>query len=160
MKMRKGRKENTLTVSSIEALVVRHKVYRMYDGNNLHLEVQPCGTKRWRFVYRYQHKRVSITFGNYPEVSIEQARKFAQEARQCQDAYKQPLKVKKLFADKEEILNHQIQRNIATCNRHKDALVTRFIGFVDKWVKMLRHDTEIIAALEARVAKYKQNETS
>ena len=53
------------------------------DGNGLYLQLYPTGSKVWRF--RYDHpiskKRTKTTIGNYPEISIAQARQQREEWR-------------------------------------------------------------------------------
>ncbi len=57
------------------------KQYKLYDGDGLYLLVTPRGKKYWRFDYRYDGKRKTISFGKYPEVSLAEARKKRLEAR-------------------------------------------------------------------------------
>ncbi|MDY4280574.1 MAG: integrase arm-type DNA-binding domain-containing protein [[Pasteurella] mairii] len=53
------------------------------DGNGLFLELKPTGAKVWRF--RYSHpttnKRTKITIGNYPDITLAQARQQREEWR-------------------------------------------------------------------------------
>lgn len=65
---------------------VRHakpqeKIYRLFDGRGLYLEVNPAGGKYWRFKYRFNGKERRMAFGVYPDVSLAQARDRREDAR-------------------------------------------------------------------------------
>lgn len=51
------------------------------DGNGLTLLVAPTGAKLWRFRYRYGGKEGMLALGQFPEVSIAEARRLRDEAR-------------------------------------------------------------------------------
>jgi len=60
----------------------QEKVYTLADGEGMYLEVTPLGTKIWRMSYRQPNgKRTRLTFGTYPEVSLQQARQRRFEAQ-------------------------------------------------------------------------------
>lgn len=51
------------------------------DGGGLTLLVKPGGAKLWRFRYRYAGKENMLAFGQFPEVSLAEARNRRDEAR-------------------------------------------------------------------------------
>jgi integrase len=55
--------------------------YSINDGGGLFLFVGSTGSKLWRFVYTFNGKRGKIAFGAYPAVTLEAARRKAEEAR-------------------------------------------------------------------------------
>ena len=59
----------------------KRKLYRLYDGQGLYLEVTPNGGKYWRFKYRFNNKECRIAFGVYPDVSLLAAREKREQAR-------------------------------------------------------------------------------
>ncbi|MEK7994745.1 MAG: tyrosine-type recombinase/integrase [Planctomycetota bacterium] len=59
----------------------KEKPYKLSDGGGLHLLVQPNGRKGWRFRYRLFDKANMLSFGNFPEVSLADAREKTIEAR-------------------------------------------------------------------------------
>jgi integrase len=59
----------------------RDKVFRMFDGLGLYLEVTTKGGKLWRWKYRHQGKEKRLALGVYPEVSLLRAREKCAEAR-------------------------------------------------------------------------------
>lgn len=52
-----------------------------FDGKGLYLLVGPNGQKGWRFKYRFEGREKLLSFGTYPEVSLEEARKRRLAAR-------------------------------------------------------------------------------
>lgn len=54
---------------------------RLADGGGLYLQVGPSGSKSWLFIYRWAGKRPEIGLGPYPQVSLADARRRAEEAR-------------------------------------------------------------------------------
>ncbi|MBI4996777.1 MAG: tyrosine-type recombinase/integrase [Rhodocyclales bacterium] len=51
------------------------KSRKLADQNGLYLYVSPQGTKSFRFDYRFAGKRFTVTFGLWPAVSLDEARK-------------------------------------------------------------------------------------
>ncbi|MGZ8199642.1 MAG: Arm DNA-binding domain-containing protein, partial [Methylosarcina sp.] len=45
------------------------KPYKLADEKGLYLFLTPQGGKLWRFDYRYEGKRKTLSFGAYPDVS-------------------------------------------------------------------------------------------
>lgn len=58
------------------------RLVKLYDGHGLYLDVQPTGSKAWRFRYRQASgKETTITLGPYPELSLADARDKRTELR-------------------------------------------------------------------------------
>jgi len=53
----------------------------MFDGEGLYLEVTPTGGRLWRLKYRFGGKEKRLAIGQYPALSLADARQRAQEAR-------------------------------------------------------------------------------
>jgi hypothetical protein len=75
------------TVASLSEATVRNvrpqeKAYRLFDGGGLFLLVTPAGGKLWRFKYRFEGRENLISFGTYPETSLEAARSQRDAARE------------------------------------------------------------------------------
>ena len=51
------------------------------DGSGLYLLVNTNGSKWWRFDYRFQNKRKTLSFGTYPDTSLKNAREKRDDAR-------------------------------------------------------------------------------
>lgn len=63
-----------LTDTKLRALKPRPDVYRVADSNGLAIEVRPTGSKLWRYRYRYAGKASMVTLGEYPSVTLADAR--------------------------------------------------------------------------------------
>jgi hypothetical protein len=73
----------------------REKSYKMVDGFGLHLLVTPSGGKLWQMQYRFLKKQKLLSFGAYPAVSLEDARKKRGEAKEQLAKGQDPGQVKK-----------------------------------------------------------------
>lgn len=68
--------------TTIKAAKPKEKKYKLADGGGLYLLVMPSGGKLWRMDYRINGKRKELTFKTYPEVSLADARKKRDAARE------------------------------------------------------------------------------
>lgn len=59
----------------------QQKDFRISDGGGLSLLVKVNGTKRWQYDYRFKSKGNRLGFGVYPDTTLENARRKAEEAR-------------------------------------------------------------------------------
>ena len=50
------------------------KTITLKDGGGLFLYVEPNGSKRWRFRYRFNDKPCLLSLGLYPNVTLKEAR--------------------------------------------------------------------------------------
>jgi integrase len=72
-----------LTQLQIKAAKPKDRPYKLADGGGLYVEVMPTGGKLWRMKYRQPDgKENRLSFGNYPEVSLVDARAKRDSARQ------------------------------------------------------------------------------
>jgi integrase len=73
----------------------KDRPYKLADGGGLYLTVQPHGAKLWRMDYSFGGTRKTLSFGAYPAVSLEQARKRREEAKKLLADDVDPSDVKK-----------------------------------------------------------------
>lgn len=59
----------------------RDKVYRLSDAKGLAIEIRPSGQKIWRYRFRLDGKANMFTLGDYPAISLADARQRLEEAR-------------------------------------------------------------------------------
>lgn len=71
-----------LTDTIIRSLTPGPKPIKKADEKGLFLLVQPSGGKLWRLKYRIEGKEKKLGLGRYPDVSLKEARKRRDEARQ------------------------------------------------------------------------------
>mgnify|MGYP003395559690 CR=1 FL=1 len=79
-----------LTDKAVKAAQPREKLYRIFDGEGLYLEVHPNGAKYWRMKCRINGREDRLAFGVYPKVSLSEARQKRLEAQETLDAGKNP----------------------------------------------------------------------
>lgn len=70
-----------LTDAKVKTLKPKEKTYRILDAERLYIEVRTSGTKIWRFKFTLHGKEGTLSFGEYPAVTLQQARKLKDEAR-------------------------------------------------------------------------------
>ena len=120
----------------------REKEYSLSDGQGLILSIRPTGTKNWLFKYYkpFTKKRTNISFGNYPETSLADARKLRGEAREL---------LAKEVDPKEYKANHNRQQQAAHGNTLK------FVS--DSWLEVKKsqvsqdHAFDIYRSLELHI---------
>ena len=85
-----------LTATQVNNAKPKAAMYKMFDGGGLFLQVNPSGGKYWKLKYRKDNgKEGLITFGGYPALSLEQARRKRDEARANKAAGLDPGEVKR-----------------------------------------------------------------
>jgi len=83
-----------LTDIAIRNAKPRAKPYKLADALGLFLLVQPSGGRLWRLKYRIGGREKKLGFGTYPDVSLSDARKRRDEARELIAAGKDPSREK------------------------------------------------------------------
>ncbi len=76
--------------------------YKLFDSGGLFLHVQPNGRKYWRLKYRFNRKEKLMALGTYPEVSLADARRARDQAKEQLRNYIDPVnerRLKKLFVE-------------------------------------------------------------
>lgn len=70
-----------LTDESIQALKPKDKAYKIADGGGLNLHVLPSGSKSWRIKFAFGGKEQTLVLGQYPQISLQDARTSLAEAK-------------------------------------------------------------------------------
>jgi len=60
----------------------KDKLYKLFDGGGLYLQVNTSGYKCWKYDYRIGKARGTYTIGQYPDVSLKSAREDHRQARE------------------------------------------------------------------------------
>ena len=71
-----------LTDINIKKAKPGDKGRKLFDGGGLYLLIETTGGKLWRYKYHFNGKEKLLTLGKYPDVSLQEARKRHQEARE------------------------------------------------------------------------------
>ena len=71
-----------LTIKEIENAKPHSNSYKLVDGRGLCLLISPTGAKLWRWRYRFDGKEKMMALGEYPFVTLKEARERHVAARQ------------------------------------------------------------------------------
>jgi integrase len=73
----------TMPLSDVKIRSVKGsaKLSKLSDGEGLQLWVSPAGGRSWKLAYRLNGLQKLVTFGTYPEISLQQARDRRDEAK-------------------------------------------------------------------------------
>lgn len=116
------------------------KMYRLSDTHGLVVQINPTGSKLWRYRYRFAGKEKMLALGSYPDVSLAEARAMRDKARTDLKNGLDPSLVKKI--DNLSIMS----QNEATFER-----VAREWHDLNKGTWVARHSDDIINSLERDV---------
>lgn len=82
-----------LTDAKLRSLKPKDAVYRVADSQGLCIEVRPSGSKIWRYRYRFAAKANMLSLGEYPGVTLAQARSERDKHRALVKAGSDPVQV-------------------------------------------------------------------
>jgi integrase len=72
-----------LTIKEIDGAKPSDKPYKLADGGGLCLLIAPSGAKLWRWRYRFDGKEKMMALGEYPLITLKDARERHSEARKA-----------------------------------------------------------------------------
>lgn len=129
-----------LNDTQIKALKPKAKVYTVTDGLGLSIQVEPTGSRLWRFRYQFENKPKLISIGKYPDVSLLQARERRDAAR-------------KLVADGVDPSQHRKDVKVAKIQAQENSFEKVARLWHDHWKqnKNDRHINYVLRRLEADV---------
>lgn len=84
-----------LSDTSVRNAKAQDKALKLFDGGGLFLFVSPAGGKLWRLKYRFQGKEKLLALGAYPDISLKDARKKREEAKELLAKDVDPAEAKK-----------------------------------------------------------------
>lgn len=79
-----------LTDPAVRNAKPTEKSYRLTDGGGMYLEIMPNGSKYWRMKYRFAGKEKRLALGVYPKMSLSDARKEREKAKDFLKGGKDP----------------------------------------------------------------------
>lgn len=92
-----------LSDTEIKGAKPQDKVYRLFDGGGLYIEITTKGQKWWRLKYRFEGKEKRISLGVYPPVSLLNARKKREELKDKIARGIDPLQERKQIKESKEV---------------------------------------------------------
>ena len=84
-----------LTDTKLRSLKPRAKPYQVADGGGLFIEVMPGGSLVWRMRYRLTGRQEKVTFGQYPAISLADARLYREESKAAIAHGQSPMRVRR-----------------------------------------------------------------
>lgn len=129
-----------LNDTQIKALKPKAKVYSVTDSLGLSIQVEPTGSRLWRFRYQFENKPKLISIGKYPDVSLLQARERRDGAR-------------KLVANGVDPSQHRKDIKVAKIQAQENSFEKVARQWQEHWKqdKNSRHANYVIRRLEADV---------
>jgi hypothetical protein len=119
----------------------RDKSYRLSDGLGLHIQIQPTGSKLWHFRYQFMGKEKLLSLGQYPSVSLAEARSKRDDAKKLLADGIDPSVQKKLDSIDAHVKARMTFKEIA--DEYYDTLVDR--GLADATLRKKRWHIEDLA---------------
>lgn len=92
-----------LTNAKLRALRARDRPFKVSDAEGLFILVNPSGSKLWRLAYRYKGKHKLLAFGAYPDVSLRDARKLREAAKEVLEDGRDPSHERKIEKRRERV---------------------------------------------------------
>lgn len=135
-----------LSVTAINNAKPKDKPYKLSDEKGLYLIINATGSKLWRFDYRFLGKRKTLALGNYPDVSLINAREKRDNARKllANDPPVDPSDHKKAQAASnlssaensfEVVAREWWQSHMKNkADSHKDKVIRRFELYLFPWI--------------------------
>jgi integrase len=136
-----------LTDAKLRALKSKVAPFKIADAEGLHVLVAPGGSKMWRLAYRFNGKQKTLALGHYPEVSL-------LEARRARDVAKDLLRNGTDPSDDRKASRRR--KSIATANTFEAVANEWFEGNQGRWVASYssrlrsRMDDDLLPALGNR----------
>ena len=88
-----------LTDLSIKQAILKAKdstkTVKISDGGGMYLQIQPNGSKYWRMNCRINRKKIILAFGVWPKVTLMEARRKQEEAKEMIDKGINPIQEKR-----------------------------------------------------------------
>lgn len=121
----------------IKSLKPTSKTYRMADGRGLYLQVEPNGSKLWRWNYKFSGKQLTLAYGPYPKISLAEARIEHQKAQSLLQKGLDPAQEKKRLKlkRKQSIENTFEAIAIAWLNSRKNHLSKKYSHQLERQLK-------------------------
>jgi integrase len=132
---------------AIKAARPRERAYKVYDRDGLFLLVNPSGSKLWRWRYRFDRKEKLMALGEYPVVTLGEARDRHLAARKVLARGADPMAERKATVE-------ATQKEIEARERESENSFERVARkWWDWWApgKSLRHADYVLRRLEADV---------
>lgn len=103
-----------LTNGAVKAATAQPRAYKLADSGGLFLFVTPAGTKSWRQKYRYAGREKLLVHGRWPEISLVEARRRRELAKEALRDGKDPSLQAEVYDTFEQLARAWYDHNEAT----------------------------------------------
>ena len=136
-----------LTIREIENAKPASKPYKMTDGGGLCLLIAPSGAKLWRWRYYFEGKEKMMALGEYPLVTLKEARERQFESRKTLTAGIDPMAERKAEAEAKQ---SEVEKRQREAERSFERIARKWWAW---WSvgKSPRHTDTVMRRLEADV---------
>jgi hypothetical protein len=124
-----------LTHTAVSKVKPEEKAKKLADGGGLYLLIKPSGYKVWKYDFRLNDKRGTFTIGNYPDISLKDARIAHQAAREHVAKGVNPKQIK-------------VQQSIAS-----ELDTNRFSFYASQWIEKQHMAESTLSDLQQRIDK-------
>ncbi|PPD33207.1 MAG: integrase [Methylomonas sp.] len=114
----------------------KDKDYFISDGGGLSLVVGKNGTKIWKFIFTFEGKRKKLSFGVYPDTTLESARRKAEDARQQISDGFDPSEARKAIKAARQVTKSNDERTKAGL-----PIIDSFADITRQWLSSIAHLT-------------------
>jgi integrase len=101
-----------LTIKEIDGAKPSDKPYKLADGGGLCLLIAPSSAKLWRWRYRFDGKEKMMALGEYPLITLKEARERHSEARKALAGGIDPMAERKAEAEAKQQEAKALQREV------------------------------------------------
>lgn len=113
----------SLKAAQIRAFPALDTPYRKTDEKGLYLEVRPNGSKAWYYKYRFAGSEKRLSLGNWPEISLAEARDLRDQNRKMLRSGEDPLHKRKMVKIAARLSADNSFQSVA-----EDFIAVKFVG--------------------------------
>jgi hypothetical protein len=114
-----------LSDAKVRALKAKEAPYKVSDTEGLHILISTTGSKLWRIAYRHLGKQKTLALGQYPEITLYEARRSRDDARKLLAMGRDPSAVKR---------SEKLERRLAANNSFESVANEWFEINKERWV--------------------------
>lgn len=129
-----------LTDIAVRQARPRDRAYKLTDGRGLTLLVQPTGAKWWRYRYRWNRLEQMLSLGTYPDVTLG-------EARKRRDLAREKLKQGIDPGTERRLANAPSERTFESVARH-------YLGQLEKKVRAKKRSNNTVGWLDENIQRW------
>lgn len=126
-----------LTSAKIRTAKPGSKPYKLTDAANMYLLIHPNGSCYWRLRYRHQGKEKTFSLGQYPQMSLAEAREYRDEVRKLIATGVDPCEQKRA------------QKAVPDGSRSFETIARQWHASNRQWTES--HRTRILRSLETHI---------